>query len=125
LLGGLTALFMAFAGTTFLRQRCRIELDGEAIAARGVFPARLSWTAIDGVRLRYFATRRDRKNGWMELTLRGAGHQVRLDSRIEDFPSIARRAANAARQRNLGLTPATVANFAALGIELGPQAAGE
>ena len=125
LLGTLTALFLAFAGSTYLRQRCRVEVDGETIAASGVFPVRLSWNALDGVRLRYFATRRDRKNGWMELTLRGAGRKMRLDSRLDDFPSIARRAAEVARERHLGLTPTTVANFAALGIELGPQAAGE
>lgn len=122
LLGILTALFLAFAGSTYLRQRCRVELDRETIAASGFFPVRLSWSAIEGVRLRYFATRRDRKNGWMELTLRGAGRRVRLDSRIDDFPSIARRAAEVARERHLGLTPTTVANFAALGIEFGPQA---
>jgi len=124
-LGVLTTLFLAFGATTYIRQRCRIELDGETISARGLFPVRLSWSALDGVRLRYFATRRDRKNGWMELTLRGAGCKVRLDSRIDDFPAIAQRAADAARRRHLGLASATVANFAALGIELGSQAAGE
>jgi hypothetical protein len=125
ILGGLTALFAAFAGATYLRQRCRIVLDADAIAARGFFPVRLYWNMIDGVRLRYFATRRDGKHGWMELTLRSAGRKLRLDSRMEDFSAIARLAADAARRRHLGLTPATAANFAALGIELGTPVAGE
>jgi hypothetical protein len=126
ILGTLTALFAAFAGATYLRQRCRIELDAGAIAARGgVSPVRLSWDSIDSVRLRYFATRRDGKHGWMELTLHGTGGKLRLDSRVEDFSAIARLAGAAARRRHIGMTPSTTANFAALGIELGSLAAGE
>lgn len=117
-LGGLAALFACFGGMTALRQARSIEIGEEGIAARGPFPVRLAWDALEGVNLRYFATRRDGSRGWMELKLRGAGHRLLLDSRIDGFNDIAERAARVAARRHLPLTPATAANFAALGISM-------
>lgn len=121
-LGGLAALFGCFGGLTALRHLHRIEVGEEGIAARGPFPVQLTWEALDGVTLRYFATRRDGSRGWMELKLRGAGGRLLLDSRIDGFNDIAERTARAAARRQLPLTPATAANFAALGIPLAPSA---
>ncbi len=121
-LGALVALFAVFGGLTLLRQLRRIEVGEDGIAARGVFPVQLSWAALDGVTLRYFATRRDGAKGWMELKLRGAGRRLALDSRIDGFRDIAARAARVAARRHLELTQATTTNFAALGIPLAPGA---
>jgi len=121
-LAALAGLFACFGGLTALRQARRIEVGEEGIAAHGPFPVRLSWEAIDGVTLRYFATRRDRSRGWMELKLRGAGRRLLLDSRIEGFNDIAQRTARVAAQRQLPLTSTTAANFAALGIPLASNA---
>lgn len=121
-LGALAVLFGCFGGLTALRQLRPIEVGEEGIAARGPFPVRLTWEALDGVTLRYFATRRDGSRGWMELKLRSAGRRLLLDSRIDGFNQIAARTARAAAQRHLSLTPATAANFAALGIEMAPGA---
>lgn len=121
-LGVLAALFACFGALTALRHARRIEVGEEGIAARGPFPVRLTWEALDGVNLRYFATRRDGSKGWMELKLRGAGHRLLLDSRIDGFNDIAQRTARVAAQRHLPLTPATTANFAALGISMAPNA---
>jgi hypothetical protein len=117
-LGGLAALFACFGGLTALRHARRIEVGEEGIAARGPFPVQLTWEALEGVTLRYFATRRDGSSGWMELKLRGAGRRLLLDSRIDGFNDIAQRTAQVAAQRQLPLTPATAANFAALGISM-------
>ena len=121
-LGGLSALFACFGGLTALRHARRIEVGEEGIAARGPFPVQLAWEAIEGVTLRYFATRRDGSSGWMELKLRGAGRRLLLDSRIDGFNDIAQRTAQVAAQRQLPLTPATAANFAALGISMASSA---
>jgi hypothetical protein len=121
-MSGLAALFACFGGLTGLRHLRRIEVGEEGIAARGPFPVQLTWEALDGVTLRYFATRRDGSRGWMELKLRGAGRRLLLDSRIEGFNDIAQRTAQAAAHRHLPLTPATAANFAALGIPMAPSA---
>ena len=121
-LGGLAALFACFGGLTALRHARRIEVGEEGIAARGPFPVQLTWEALERVNLRYFATRRDGSKGWMELKLRGHGRRLLLDSRINGFNDIAQRTARAAARRQLPLTPATAANFAALGISMAPNA---
>jgi len=121
-LGALAGLFGCFGGLTALRHLRRIEVGEEGIAARGPFPAQLTWEALDGVTLRYFATRRDGSRGWMELKLCGAGRRLLLDSRIEGFNDIAQRTARAVARRHLPLTPATAANFAALGIPMASSA---
>lgn len=114
----LAALFAAFGGLTVLRHLRAIEVGEAGIAARGPFPVLVRWEALEGVALRYYATRRDGASGWMELVLRGAGHRVMLDSRIEGFSDIAARVSSVAQRRHLPVTPATAANFAALGIPL-------
>ncbi len=121
-LGALAALFACFGGMTALRHLRRIEVGEEGITARGPFPVQLTWEALDGVNLRYFATRRDGSKGWMELKLRGAGGRLLVDSRIDGFNDIAQRTARVAAQRHLPLTPATTANFAALGISMASNA---
>jgi hypothetical protein len=121
-LGALVALFACFGGLTAVRHARRIEVGEEGIAARGPFPVQLTWEALDGVNLRYFATRRDGSRGWMELRLRGAGRRLLLDSRIDGFNDIAQRTARVAERRHLPLTPATAANFAALGISMASSA---
>jgi hypothetical protein len=115
---GLAALFTAFAGRTLLRQLAPIEMDAAGIGAGGVWPLRLEWAALDGLSLHYYATRRDREGGWMQLVLRAEGRRLRLDSRIEGFESIAARAARAAEARRLPLSPITLANLAALGLAI-------
>jgi len=118
ILGVLVALFAIFGAATALRHLRRIELAGGTISMTGLFPVRLTWDAIESVRLRYFATRRDGARGWMELTLRGGGRRMLLDSRIDGFPDIARHAADAVSRRHIAVAPTTAANFAALGIPL-------
>jgi hypothetical protein len=117
-LSALALLFLVFGIRTALRQMSRVELSDEAIAACGPLAARVDWDALDDVRLRYYATRRDRKNGWMQLVLGSGGRRLSLDSTIDGFDVIARRAACAAIQRHLVIGTATAENFAALGIRL-------
>ncbi len=122
LCAALAALFGVFGALTVFRHLRSIEIGEEAIAARGPFPVRLPWSSLEGVTLRYYATRRDGARGWMELVLRGAGRRMMLDSRIEGFSEIVMRAARVARRRHVAITPATAANFAALGIPMAPEA---
>ena len=113
---GLATLFAAFAGRTLLRQLTPVEMDEAGIGAGGLRPLRLEWAALDGLSLHYYATRRDREGGWMQLVLRAEGRRLRLDSRIAGFQIIAARAARAAEARRLSLSPITLANLAALGL---------
>lgn len=117
--GGLTALFTLFTIRTALRQTQRVEVTDEAIGMRGAAGGPLPWREIDGVALRYYATRRHRGGGWMTLKLRAGRRRLAVDSQLEGFDLIAARAAEAARRNRLGLTPTTLANFDALGLRIG------
>jgi hypothetical protein len=68
--------------------------------------------------LAYYSTRRDRREGWMQLELRSGWTKVRLDSRIEGFAELVDKSARAATSRGLTFNAATLANLAALGISL-------
>jgi hypothetical protein len=73
---------------------------------------------VETVTLRYFSTRRSRKGGWMTLTLRGRGRKIAIDSHLDGFEALARRAAALVGERELPLDPTSASNFAALDIGL-------
>jgi len=118
LFGGLTGLFLLFTIRTAFRQRMRIAADADGITLTGGRVRSLRWDEVEAVTLRYFSTRRSRKGGWMTLTLRGQGRRVSVDSHLDGFEALARRAGEAASARHLTLDPATRSNFAALEIAL-------
>jgi hypothetical protein len=119
LLGGAALLFGWFGVRTWLRQARRVELSPEAIALVGPLPRRLAWARLERVKLAYYAPRRSREDGWMQLTLKGPGGPIRVDSNLEGFDRVAERAARAVADRGLAVDPVTEANFAAIGVELG------
>jgi hypothetical protein len=112
----LVALFLLFGWRTLMRQLGSVVITETTIASAGPFPVELRWTALDDVRLAYFATRRDGVGGWMQLALRAGRKRLRLDSRIEDFAGVVERAAHAALAQRLALNRTTIANLASLGI---------
>jgi hypothetical protein len=114
--GAMAALLAIFGVRTAIRQRSRIELSDAGIALRGPFDRAIAWAELDGFGLRYFSMRRDRKQGWMELRLRGGGRRLSIESQIRGFDEIVQRAANAAGARRLPLDTASETNLAAMGI---------
>jgi hypothetical protein len=69
------------------------------------------------MRLAYYAPRRAQQDGWLQLTLRGrSGPAIRVDSTLDGFDDVLRRATGAAARNELSLDPATQANLAALGL---------
>jgi hypothetical protein len=116
--GGLTGLFLLFTMRTGLRQRLRIAADGEGIRLTGGLVRSLRWDEVEGVTLRYYSTRRSRKGGWMTLTLRGSRGRISVDSHLDGFEALARRAGQEANRRHLTLDPSTQGNFAALDMAL-------
>jgi hypothetical protein len=114
--GGLSLLFLTFAGRTALRHSTRIELDAEGVAARGPLGARLRWDEVDRVKLRYFSTRKDREKGWMQLVVGGRGRTLRIDSTLDGFRDVVERTAISTRERGVVFDPPTLANFKALGV---------
>jgi len=115
ILGLLTGLFGLFGLQAGLRQRTRIEMSERGISAEPL-GTRIDWSDIRTLRLAHFSVRRDGREGWMELKLRGEGGTVRVDSRLEGFVEVVARAALAAYAARLSLDAATRSNLAVLGV---------
>lgn len=126
ILGLLAALFLAFGLRTVLRGMTLVHvtehgLSSDPLGGRqkrfpGLAPRTVSWRDIRKVRLRYFSLKRDRSEGWMELSLGDGQQSLRLDSALDGFKDIVVRAADAARANGLALSETTQANLAALGV---------
>ncbi len=119
--GGLTALFGGFAYRTLRRHLLRVAITTEAICGTGMGAQELPWDKLSMLKLRYYGTRRQRNRedggGFMQLTLKGAGTSLTLETSIEGFEYIAWRAAKAARDSGLGLDPITAGNLLELSID--------
>jgi hypothetical protein len=116
ILSGFAALFAVFGIRTALRHGTRLEVSEEGLAASGLWRAAIAWAELDRMKLAYYSTRRDRREGWMQLELRAGWTTLRLDSRIDGFAELVARAARAAAARGLALNETTVVNLQALGI---------
>jgi hypothetical protein len=122
-LGSFAAIFALFGVRTVLRHGTRLAMSDTELRTEGIRRRTIAWAELDRMKLAYYSTRRDRKAGWMQLDLGAGGARVRLDSRIEGFDQLVRRAAEAAGARGLALSDATLANLEALGIRLPPPGA--
>ncbi|WP_448205174.1 hypothetical protein [Azospirillum sp. sgz302134] len=110
-------LFAAFAVRTVQRQITRVTMDEDALRADGPLGAMVRWDELSDLRLRYYTTRRGRDDGWMQATLRGRGGRIRIDSTLDGFDAVIERAVEAVKRRGLRLSPVTIDNLLALGIE--------
>lgn len=110
----LLGLAFAWYGVlTALRTRMRIEVSAEGL--RELPSGRLlPWREVLGLQLVYYSTRRDREDGWMELTLRAQAQTWRVDSRLDDFQELVRLVLRETTDNQLELDPATAHNLKAL-----------
>jgi hypothetical protein len=117
-LGTLALLFAWFGARTVLRHLSRVELSQHGVALRGPVARRVPWADLDRIKLAYYAPRRARDQGWMQLTLHaGDGAAIRLDSTLTGFDQVLAQASRAATANALPLDAATHANLAALGLD--------
>ena len=118
-LGGLGALFAVYGVRTVLRHRTCLRLSADGIVVEGLLRRRLPWDRLTRCTLGYYATRRNRDRGWMQLTLKAGGRRLRIDSQIEGFDRIVRRAVRAAESHGIAFDHITQENLRALGISGG------
>ncbi len=119
--GVLTALFLAFGLRTLKRHVLQVTVTNATICSTGFGTREMPWRTLDRLKLSYYGTRRQRKRessgGFMQLTLRGGGASMSLESSIDGFEYIAWRAAKAARENGVSLDPASAGNLLELGID--------
>ena len=115
-------LFAGFIFRTWQRHQTIFELSDEGLRANGPFGKALRWTEITDVRLRYFTTRRDREEGWFQLTVKSGGQSVSVDSSLDGFESLLGRCAETARRNQLELSDSTAENFIAAGFPVRGEA---
>jgi hypothetical protein len=129
ILGGLAMLFFVFGLRTWRRHLTRVEVTEEGIttqaSARPAPRVSIPWHGLSGLKLRFYSTQRSREQGWLQLSLVAGDATLRIDSTLEDFDTVARRAADAARANGVALEPTTISNLDALGLAAGSDAAPE
>jgi hypothetical protein len=116
LLAAPAALFAIFGTRTWLRRGIRVAVDEAGISATGLTAAAIAWRDLHRFKLSYFSTRRDRSNGWMQLNLRGPSGRLSIDSNLDGFDDVCRRAFRAAADNDVELSSATLRNLAGLGL---------
>ena len=75
-LGGFAALFAGFGIRTIIRHGTRFEMTGSALRTSGLRRASIVWGELDRMKLAYYSTRRDRRDGWMQLELRSGRSMI-------------------------------------------------
>jgi hypothetical protein len=115
-------LFALFLARTALRHHTRYRLGPDTLCADGPAGTLVEWNRLDRLKLSYFSTKRDRKDGWMQLTIGSAGgRSVKIDSSLDGFHDVVERSAEAAEATGLSLSDATRANLRAMGISVAGQ----
>ena len=112
----LVAVFAVYGLRGLARQRTVIELGADEISALGPMSTRIPWRLLADVRLNYYTTSRDGGDGWLQLTIKGAGKTMRLESTLDGFPSVVERAIGEARARGVALSDTTVSNLKPMGL---------
>jgi hypothetical protein len=112
----LALLFAVFAVRTLARHKATVELTQAGVSLSTWQRVNLDWSRLQQLRVDYYSTRGDRSGGWMQLTAKGEGGTIRVDSAIDEFVAIARAAADAARANGLEISEATRVNLGHLGI---------
>ena len=115
-------LFTVFLARTALRHRTRYVLGPDTLCADGPAGTLVEWGRLDRLKLSYFSTKRDRSDGWMQLSVGSAGgRMVKVDSSLDGFHDIVERAARAAEAGGIDLSEATRANLRSMGISVAGQ----
>jgi len=108
-------VFASFGVRAALRLRHGFELGHDGLRISHLATC-MPWRELRKLKLGYFSTRRDHRDGWLELRLHFAGGPVRVDSRLDGFGALLGAALSAARAGELELDPATQRNLEWLGL---------
>lgn len=127
--GLLATLFFAFGVRSYSRRFALVLVTEDGVIfcplgerspqIPGFRHGRVAWRDIQAMRVRFFSTKRDRSEGWMELRLADGKDRLTIDSTIEGFETVVARAALAAKRSDVALDDTTLANLDSLRIGAG------
>ena len=115
---GLAVLFLVWLANTALRNVSRIRFDEDGLKSAPWPKKNIAWGGLEEMALRYYSTKRKRKDGWMTLTLKSGKDKIDIESTLPHFADIVARAAYAAKQANLQLDQITIDNMDAIGVKV-------
>ena len=118
------ALFGGFVFRTWQRHKTSYEVSEEGVWANGPLGKAIRWSDITEIRLKYFSTRRDRKEGWFQLTVKGPPGKISMDSDLEGFDAFLQACVPVIHANRLELSEPTAENFTAAGFPVRADAAG-
>jgi hypothetical protein len=119
LFAGLTIFFALYTMLTVAKHLARFRVSEEGIECGAFRRRQIRWAELSGMSLRYYPTSRNRKKGWMSLTLRGGeapATKIEIESSLPGFSEIVARAAHAARENKLDFDRVTADNLSAIGV---------
>ncbi len=128
-MAALALLFAIYGLRTAWRQGTALTVDTDGVRQegplRGLLDCGIPWSELRDIRLRYYSTRRDRREGWMQLILRGMENRavIRMDSQLPGFDDIVRQAHAASRDHGLTIDPTTATNLSSLGVDAADRTA--
>lgn len=108
-------LFAVFTARIVQRLFTRYETGDQGIVAHGPLGGAVTWDELSALNLKFYSTRRDRKDGWMLLVLGDGKRTLKLESTLTGFDEIVDQAAEVAKTKRLPLTEATTSNLLAMG----------
>jgi hypothetical protein len=111
-------LFLAFGVKTAQKWVTKVSMTAETLTVSTPFTASLAWKELRTAKLRFYATRRKSRKGWMQLTLKDGRTRIVLDSALQDFDTVAKYAARWILENDIELDIPSRENFLALGIRL-------
>ena len=117
-IGGLGLLFGAYAMQQFRRRALRYRLDDQGLTElRGDARTAIRWQDLAEFHLKFYPQSKKDAVGTLVLILRdGSRRRFKIDSTLEQFPTLLDKAAAAARSRDLTFPPTTEANLAHLDL---------
>lgn len=121
---GLLFLFLAFLSDVLIRHGTRLLVTPEGIIRRRPVwgQDKIAWDEIQSLDVRFYPTSRDRKTGWMTAAIKSPSAKISVDDALIGFEDVMDRAMQALEARGIGLSEATAANLASLGLGLRPKA---
>ena len=121
-LGSLSLLFFSFAIYICIRAQIRFILHSDHLQVRNgllQIEKAVFFRDINKVALHYYSTRKDKKNGWLQLNIRYKNKKLRIDSQINDFSDLVETIIEKMpddQKAQLELDDTTIDNLQSMGI---------